>query len=160
MSHEIQVYVLPLFAAAFGMLALTAPAWRTRREPIVAAFIATCLLSSLWPLAVGLELVIPSMAWKVPLARVLPVLITMSASAFALLILQFTGQLAAYQRQVRWVLATGVAGVVVLAAAPTDLALFHHRFEVSSKAPYRLRWDSGLLEGVYYAYVAALTVAA
>jgi N-terminal 7TM region of histidine kinase len=105
MSHEIQVYVLPLFAAAFGMLALTAPAWRTRREPIVAAFIATCLLSSLWPLAVGLELVIPSMAWKVPLARVLPVLITMSASAFALLILQFTGQLAAYQRQVRWVLA-------------------------------------------------------
>lgn len=160
MSPDIQSYVLPLFAAAFGMLALTAPAWRSRREPVVALFIAMCVLSSLWPMAVGLELVIPAMEWKVPLARVRPVLIVLSLSALALLIVQFTGRLAGHRRQIWWVLAAGVACIAVLSAAPPELGWFHHGFEVSGRAPYRLQWQPGFMEGVYLGYLFSLTVAA
>jgi len=160
MGPEIHAYVLPLYAASFGMLALCVPAWRARREPIGGLFIAMCVLTSLWPLAVGLELAAPTLAWKVPLARVRPLLITLSASSLALLILQFTGALKAYRRLAYGVLAAGAVMVALLVALPTGLGWFHHSFEISTRAPYRLVWDSGRLEPVYFAYVVTLTLVA
>ncbi|HEY3443933.1 MAG TPA: histidine kinase N-terminal 7TM domain-containing protein [Paludibaculum sp.] len=160
MGPETYAFALPLYAATIGMLALCVPAWRMRREPIGGLFIAMCALTSLWPLAVGLELAATSMAWKAPLARVRPLLITMSVSSLALLVLQFTGVMKAYRRHANGVLAGGVAGVALLVALPTELGWFHHSFESSTRAPYRLVWESGRLGAVYSGYVAALTVVA